>query len=291
MTPRIFDRSLLRLRRQRAMQRPLAGSDFLLRHVAADISLRLQPVQREFGLALDALSPTSQIADALRQSGKVSEVVRMDMALAAFHADQRLAVIGDDETPPFAPLTFNLIVSALSLQAVNDVPGALAQFRRMLKADGLFIAVTLGAATLGELRHALAQAESEMLGGVSPRVAPFVDVRDMGSLLQRAGFALPVCDSDTLTVRYPHMLALMADLRAMAATNILEERRRTSPGRRFFLRVAEIYAARFADPDGRIRASFELVWALGWAPHDSQQKPLKPGSAQMRLAEALKHSR
>ena len=291
MTPRIFDRSLLRLRRRRAMRRPSAGDDFLLRHVAADIALRLQPVQREFAWALDALSPTSHIADALHRSGKVGDVVRMDMAPAAFHADQRLAVIGDDETPPFAPQSFNLIVSALSLQAVNDVPGTLVQLRRMLKPDGLFIAVTLGAATLWELRQALTQAESEMLEGVSPRVAPFVDVRDMGSLLQRADFALPVCDSDILTVRYPHALALMADLRAMAATNILEERSRTALGKRFFLRVAEIYAARFSDTDGRVRASFELVWALGWAPHDSQQKPLKPGSAQRRLAEVLKHSR
>jgi hypothetical protein len=161
------------------------------------------------------------------------------------------------------------------------------QIRRALKPDGLFVAALLGGDTLNELRQSFAAAESDIEGGVSPRVAPFADLRELGALLQRAGFALPVADTDRLVVRYDSAFALMHDLRRMGATNALSARRRTPLRRATLMRMAEIYAQRFADPDGRIRASFEVVWLSGWAPHPDQQRPLKPGSAQARLADAL----
>ena len=197
------------------------------------------------------------------------------------------SVVVDPELLPFGPESFDLVVSALALQFVNDLPGTLIQIRRALAPDGLFLACLVGGRTLHELRAVLAQAEEEIAGGASPRVAPLGDLRDMGGLLQRAGFALPVTDVDAITVRYDHVFALMRDLRAMGATNALAQRVKTPSRRAMFLRAAEIYAQKFADPDGRIRATFEFVWLSGWAPHESQQKPLKPGSAKTRLADAL----
>jgi SAM-dependent methyltransferase len=196
-------------------------------------------------------------------------------------------VVVDEEALPFASGSLDLVVSALALQFINDLPGTLVQIRRALRPDGLFMAALIGGDSLAELREAFAQAESEIEGGASPRVAPFADVRELGGLLQRAGFALPVVDSDRLTVRYKTVLDLMRDLRRMGATNVLAERRRTSLKRTTLFRLAEIYAERFADVDGRLRATFEIAWLSGWAPHESQQKPLKPGSASQRLADAL----
>ena len=198
-----------------------------------------------------------------------------------------LRVAADEEALPFADGSLDLVVSALALQFVNDLPGTLIQIRRALKPDGLLLAALIGGDSLAELREAFAQAESEIEGGVSPRVAPFADLRELGALLQRAGFALPVVDSDRLTVRYQSVLDLMRDLRRMGATNVLNERRRTPLKRATLQRMAEIYARRFADADGRLRATFEIAWLSGWAPHESQQKPLKPGSAAQRLADAL----
>ncbi len=189
---------------------------------------------------------------------------------------------------PLADESVDLVISALSLHLTNDTPGAFVQVRRALKPDGLFLAALLGGDTLNELRASLLAAEAELSGGASPRVAPFADMRDIGSLLQRTGFALPVIDLDRLTVRYDTIFHLMRDLRAMGMTNMLDARSRRPATRRLFLRAGEIYAERFADPDGRLRATFDIVYVSGWRPHDSQQKPLKPGSAKMSLAEALK---
>ena len=180
-----------------------------------------------------------------------------------------------------------LAVSLLAFQEINDLPGLLLQFRRALKPDGLFLGAMAGGETLKELRESLLVAETELYGGAAPRIAPFTDVRDAGALLQRAGFALPVADVETLTVRYSDMFALMADLRAMGATNVLLDRSRRPAGRRLFARAAELYAERFSDADGRIRATFSIIWLSGWAPHGSQQKPLKPGSAQVSLTKIL----
>jgi SAM-dependent methyltransferase len=197
------------------------------------------------------------------------------------------AVAADEEALPFRDGSLDLVVSALALQFVNDLPGALIQVRRALKPDGLLLAALVGGESLAELREAIAAAESEIEGGISPRVAPFADVRELGALLQRAGFALPVVDNERLVVRYDSVFALMRDLRRMGATNVLHERRRRPLRRATLRRMTEIYAKRFSDADGRLRASFEIVWLSGWAPHESQQKPLKPGSATQRLADAL----
>jgi SAM-dependent methyltransferase len=278
--PQVFDRPLIR----RRLQRAVAGGyeSFLLDRVVADLEERLAPVLREFPLALDVGTPTPAAAAWLKASGRAGSLVRV-APLA-----EPGSILGDEEALPVAPERFDLAVSLLSLQAVNDLPGALVQIRRALKADGLFIGALLGGQTLVELRQAFTEAEAQIEGGVSPRIAPFADVRDVGGLLQRAGFALPVTDLEAVTVRYRDPFGLFRDLRGMGLTNPLVARRRTPLRRATLMRAAEIYAERFADPDGRLRATFEILWLLGWAPHESQQKPLRPGSAKMRLADALK---
>lgn len=271
--PTIFDRKLLHMRQQRA--RVLGAETFLIDRVADELGERLSVVLRLFERAVDLGTPTDAVRRVLTASGKAAVIVGADN------------IATDEEALPFADGSLDLVVSALSLQFVNDLPGTLIQIRRALMADGLLLAALIGGDSLIELREAFAEAESEIEGGVSPRVAPFADVRELGALLQRAGFALPVVDSDRLTVRYPTVFALMRDLRRMGATNIISERRRAPLRRATLQRMTEIYAQRFADSDGRLRATFEVVWLLGWAPHESQQKPLKPGSAVQRLADAL----
>ena len=277
--PDLFDRALLRRRLARAQR--LGFADFLVARAVEDLGDRLGAVLRAFPLALDLGTPTPAARAHLAAGGRVERVVR----LAPLPEPD--AVVGDLEALPFAGGRFDLVASVLALHAANDLPGALIQARRALRPDGLLVACLLGGATLSELRTAFAQAESEVEGGVSPRVAPFVEVRDLGGLLQRAGFALPVTDSERLTVRYADPFALMRDLRAMGLTNALSERRRTPLRRATLLRAAQIYAERFSDPDGRVRATFEILWASGWAPDASQPKPLAPGSAKARLADAL----
>ncbi len=282
--PAIFDRSLLRRRQQRA--RVLGAETFLIDRVAVELGERLSAVLRQFDRAVDLGTPTDAVRRVLMESGKVGTIVSATPGAAGFDASYS-RVATDEEALPFASGSLDLVVSALALQFVNDLPGTLIQVRRALKPDGLLLAALIGGDSLNELREAFAAAESEIEGGISPRVAPFADVRELGALLQRAGFALPVVDSDRLTVRYDTVFALMRDLRRMGATNVLDERRRTPLKRATLQRVAQIYAERFADADGRLRATFEIVWLSGWAPHESQQKPLKPGSATQRLADAL----
>lgn len=278
-SPLIFDRDLLRRRRKRALrQGPVT---FLLDRVADDFVERLSVVKRSFDIVADLGTPTAVLRDRMRESGLAQKVIAVD-ALAS------QGVVADEEALPFAEGSLDLVVSALALQWVNDLPGTLTQIRRALRPDGLFIAALLGGETLTELRQSFAAAEAEIESGLSPRVAPFGDVRELGGLLQRAGLALPVADVDRVTVRYATPFALMRDLRGMGATNAMVERRRTPLKRATLLRMAEIYADRFADPDGRLRASFDVVWLSGWAPHSSQQQPLKPGSAKARLADALR---
>jgi SAM-dependent methyltransferase len=276
----IFDRKLLRARRRRAER--FRASDFLIERVAEDIAERLSVVLRRFDVAVDLGTPGEAVRGALTATGKVGMVVAANP-----FASGPLAVAADEEALPFRDGAVDLVTSALSLQFVNDLPGALVQIARALRPDGLFLAALAGGETLTELRQAFAQAEAEIEDGISPRVAPFADLRDLGALLQRAGFALPVTDVDRITVRYASPLALMQDLRRMGATNVLAERRRKPLRRATLARMIEIYGERFADADGRIRATFEIVWLSGWAPHESQQQPLKPGSAQQRLADVL----
>jgi SAM-dependent methyltransferase len=280
---RLFDRKLVLERRKRAIA---AGpATFLLDRVAADLAERLSAVKRRFPLALDLVTPGNAVARALAASGQVDTVIAAEPLAPRRPAGLRVAT--DEETLPFANETLDLVVSALALQWTNDLPGALIQVRRALKPDGLFLAALVGGDSLSELREALAAAETEVEGGVSPRVAPFIDVRALGGLLQRAGFALPVVDVDRLTLRYGRLADLFRDLRRMGATNALLERRRAPLKRATLARAAAIYGDRFADTDGRLRATFDILWLSGWAPHESQQRPLKPGSAKMRLADAL----
>jgi SAM-dependent methyltransferase len=281
--PMIFDRALLRRRRRRAAA--LGPATFLLDRVAGDLAERLATVLRRFALAVDLGTPGEAVRNALTRLESVGRIVAADVMLDAARGE--IIVAADEEALPFGDATLDLVVSALALQFVNDLPGVLVQIRRALKPDGLFLAALLGGETLTELRQSFAEAESDIEGGVSPRVAPFADLRDLGALLQRAGFALPVTDVDRVTVRYDAVFGLMHDLRRMGATNALLARRRTPLKRATLQRMAEIYAQRFADDDGRLRATFEIIWLSGWAPHPDQQQPLKPGSAKARLADAL----
>jgi SAM-dependent methyltransferase len=292
MTPLIFDRLLVRTRRRRALA--LGPETFLIDRVAKEFADRLGVVLRRFDVAVDLGTPTEAVRAALARSSSVATMIAVDPLIHArpgVAVDEAntppLRVAADEEALPFAAGALDLVVSGLALQAVNDLPGVLVQIRRALKPDGLFLAALLGSDTLTELRQSFAAAESECEGGVSPRVVPFPDVREMGMLLQRAGFALPVADVDRVAARYTTPLALLHDLRRMGATNPLIERRRAPLRRTTLMRAIDIYAARFADPDGKVRASFDIIWLSGWAPHESQQQPLQPGSAKTRLADAL----
>lgn len=282
--PSLFDRKLLIARRQRAIR--LGAETFLLERVTQELAERLSVVKRRFSLALDLGTPGDALVSVLQKSGQIDRIIACE-PLADLRNAAVAGVVGDEEALSFGEEKFDLVVSALSLQWVNDLPGTLLQIRRALKPDGLALAALIGGETLKELRESLTAAELEIEGGVSPRVSPFVEVRSLGSLLQRAGFALPVVDVDRHVVRYGNLPALFRDLRRMGATNALAERSRKPLSRKTLGRAAEIYANRFADPDGRIRATFDVVWLSGWAPHESQQKPLKPGSAKTRLADAL----
>lgn len=280
----LFDPDLVTARKIRALDQYVDGADFMMERAVDDLAERLATVERKFAKAAAIGCLTGGAADILRRSGKVGEVVRIE-------AHERLLDEADlvirDEQLPLEPESIDLAVSLLTFQEVNDLPGMLIQIRRALRPDGLFLAALTGGGTLAELRESLLAAETELTGGAAPRIAPFVDVRDAGGLLQRAGLALPVADIETTTVRYTTMFGLMADLRAMGATNSLAERSRRPATRRFFARAAQIYAERFADPDGRVRATFSTVWLSGWAPHASQPKALRPGSAQISLTKVL----
>jgi len=270
--PNLFDRALLRTRQDRALR---AGpATFLLDRVAEDMQERLHAVLREFKSAADIGTAGDQVRSAL--AGRLGQLAWIDLPQT------------ESEPLPLLPEQFDLAISGLAFQFVNDLPGVLAQIRRALRPDGLLLAAMMGGDTLTELRQSFAAAEAELEGGVSPRVAPSADLRDVGTLLQRAGFALPVTDVDRIVVRYDSAFALMTDLRRMGATNILVERRRAPTRRATMLRMAQIYRERFADADGRIRATFDVIWLSGWAPHESQQKPLQPGSAKASLEAAVK---
>jgi SAM-dependent methyltransferase len=272
-TPVLFDRSLLLARQARALR--LGPATFLLDRVAEDMAERLSAVMRDFTDAADVWTP----GEGLRlPDARIKSLTRIAPADSL------------QEILPLGPQSLDLVVSALALQFVNDLPGVLAQVRRALRPDGLLLAALIGGDTLTELRQSFAAAEAECEGGVSPRVAPFADLRDVGGLLQRAGLALPVTDVDRIVVRYANAFALMQDLRRMGAGNVLIERRRTPSRRTTLLRMAEVYGQRFADSDGRIRATFDVIWLSGWAPHDSQPKPLKPGSAVASLEAAVKRT-
>lgn len=289
--PRLFDHALLNQRRDRAARMTAAGehnpATFLLEQVIEDLTLRLDVIQRRFATAACIGAQDGSLGRRLRASGRHDLVVDCDSA------DRMLALCGNpkvraaNDVLPFKTASIDLAISALSLQFVDDLPGTLVQIRHALRPDGLLLASIVGGDSLFELREAFLAAEAECEGGASPRVAPFADVQSLGGLLQRAGFALPVVDVDRITVTYADPIRLMHDLRAMGATNPLHDRSRKFLRRATVQRMMQIYADRFARPDGRISATFDIVTLTAWTPHESQQKPLRPGSATTRLADAL----
>jgi SAM-dependent methyltransferase len=284
----VFDRHAVRRHRARAAHAP-AGHDFLWREVAERLVDRLADTTRRFPTALDLGCHDGTLGRVLGANGPggIERLFACDLAPEMVRQAEHLGVAADEEALPFAPASFDLILSNLSLHWVNDLPGALIQARMALKPDGLFLASLLGGETLRELRASFLEAEAEIEGGASPRVSPFADVSDGGGLLQRAGFALPVVDRDEISVTYPNALALMRDLRAMGESNAVHARRRGFSRRATLLRAAELYHERFAAPDGRVPATFQAIYLTGWAPHEAQPRALRPGSASARLADAL----
>jgi SAM-dependent methyltransferase len=285
----VFDRRLVQRHRDRAAAK-LEGHDFLFREVAERLADRLDDVTRKFPLALDLGCHGGEIAAALRGRGGIETLVQCDLSAAMARraaANGIPTLAADEEALPFAPGSFDLVVSGLSLHWVNDLPGCLLQIRQCLKPDGLFLAAMLGGDTLYELRQSLMEAELAEAGGVSPRVSPFADLRDAGGLLQRAGFALPVIDGDRVTVSYPDVLKLMHDLRGMGEGNAVQARASRAVNHAIVARTDEIYRRRFGDAEGRLDATFQVIYLTAWAPAAGQQRALAPGSARTRLAEAL----
>jgi len=283
----LFDPQLIERHRERALQIGDQQAHFLLNIAADEIADRIAIVERHFDTAIELHGATGVTAQRVMETGKVGSMTRIETS-DEFLVGEPNSKISSLEDLGLEPASANLVISPLSLHLTNDTPGTLIQIRKALKPDGLFLAALPGSGTLQELRDVLLATEVELLGGASPRIIPFADVRDIGALLQRAGFALPVTDTETYTVRYDSIFPLMRDLRAMGMANPLMGRSRTPLTRHFFMRAAELYAERYSDPDGRIRATFSIIYMSGWAPHESQQKPLKPGSANVRLADALK---
>ena len=287
--PLIFDRAMHAGRLRRAAV-GFAGADFLKHRAADDLVARLEAVNRRFPIAVDLGARTGAFGRALAASDaaqKIDHLIETDLAEVMLRRPSGARLVVDEERLPFAEAATDLVVSSLALHWINDLIGTLIQIRRALKPDGLMILSILGGATLTELRHCLLTAEAEIRGGAGPRVSPFVDAADGADLLGRAGFALPVVDTDKLTVRYDHPLKLLADLRAMGETDALVDRPALPLTKGLLARTCELYAQSFAGPDGRIPATFEIITLTGWAPHPDQQQPLRPGSAKARLADAL----
>jgi SAM-dependent methyltransferase len=282
----IFDRDVLLRRRERHAD-DAGRHDFLLARVGDDFAERLSLIKRRFPLAANVGAHHGLLSHRLAGAGGIEHIVNAERSLQLLRQCPGRRVVADEEALPFAEASLDLVVSGLALHLVNDLPGALVQIRRALRPDGLLLAALLGGTTLTELRQSWLAAEAEITGGASPRVAPFADARELGALLQRAGFALPVVDSESVTVTYASPLALMHELRAMGASNMLIARRRSPVTRGLLMRAAEIYAERFGIAGGRVRATFEILTLTAWAPDESQPKPLRPGSAKARLADAL----
>lgn len=294
----VFDRGAVLRHRERAAP-DFESHAFLLREVAERLADRLDDLRRTFPLALDLGAHDGGLGEVLGRRGGIETLIQVERApamAARAGARGRPTVIADEDALPFGGTPdgprfdgprFDLAMSVLSLHWVNDLPGCLLQIRQALKPDGLFLGAFFGGETLRELRAVLMEAELEVEGGAGPRVSPFVDLRDAGALLQRAGFALPVADLDSITVTYPDALALMRELRGMGETNAVRDRRKGLTRPATLLRAAALYEERFGDGDGRIPATFQVVFLTAWAPDASQQQPLRPGSAKTRLAEAL----
>lgn len=286
--PRLFDRQLLARRRNRAAPK-LADYNFLVRRAFEDMCDRVDSITRDFDRAA-ILGGGPGLVDELGShpaAAKIGWLTQSDLAGDVAASLDGPALCLDEEALPFAEESLDLVLAPWGLHWTNDLPGALVQINHALKPDGFFAAALLGGSTLTELRQCLMTAESELTGGAAARVSPYAGTFDMAALLQRAGFAMPVADVDRVTVRYDNAFALMNDLRGMGETSILADRPQKPASRALFVRTAQLYAEKFADPNGRIRASFDIIHAAGWAPHPDQPKPKRPGSATHRLADAL----
>lgn len=294
--PQLFDRARVARNRDRASFR-YRHYAFLKARESTQLLERLGDSPRNFEHALDLWAHDGQASEALLGNGNVAQVTAIEPSprmIEALKRKQIPAILAEDEALPFAPASFDLVTSVLSLHWANDLPGMLKKIKTVLRPDGLFLACLFGGGTLRELRTALIEAETELIGGVSPRLSPLPSLQDMAGLLQRAGFALPVADIDHVTVRYEHPMRLLQDLKGMgeqAAFSRHSGQTRRPLSRRILARMAEIYCERFSDPDGRVRASFEVVWLSGWAPAPGQPKPLKPGSGQHSLAAAVRSTK
>jgi NADH dehydrogenase [ubiquinone] 1 alpha subcomplex assembly factor 5 len=289
--PKIFDRALLRRRRGRVARIADPKRDFLFAESGERMLDRLDDVRRRFPLALDLGSRDGVLGRLLQGRGGIETLIQGDLSLGLVRQAGGRVLQLDEEALPFAPESFDLVLANLSLHWTNDLPGALTQIRHVLKPDGLFLGVLFGAGTLAELRTVLMEAEIAETGGASARVSPFADLRDAAGLMQRAGFALPVADVETVTVTYAGLMPLLADLRAMGEANILDARLRRPTRRAVIARAAALYQEKFAMPDGRIPASFRLIFLTGWAPHESQQQPARRGSGTINLGEVLRPAR
>jgi NADH dehydrogenase [ubiquinone] 1 alpha subcomplex assembly factor 5 len=283
----VFDRRSVRAHRDRAAPN-LAAHDYLFAEVADRLAERLDDMRRSFPLAV-ALGARGDLAGRLAGRSRIETVVMADLSPRLLAAGRKGVpqVACDEEALPFAPASLDLVAGCLTLHWVNDLPGALVQIRRALKPDGLFLAALFGGDTLFELRRAFLEAEAAEEGGASPRTSPATELADAASLLQRAGFALPVADIDTITVTQPDAFALMRDLRGMGESGASHARRKSFTRRATLFAAAERYRALHGDAQGRVPATFQVIFLTGWSPHAAQPKPLRPGAAQARLADAL----
>lgn len=284
---RIFDRALVRRRRER-FARELAGHDFLVREVAERLVDRLEDIRRPCGRTLCLGGPASLVAPMLAGRFGIERLVVADRVAGMLAGSGGSAVVLDEEAVPFGPDSFDAVLGLMTLHWVNDLPGTLVQLRGCLAPDGLLLLACPGGETLQELRQALTEAELACEGGASPRVSPFADVRDAGSLLQRAGFALPVVDVDRVTVSYGDAFRLMRDLGRMGESNALLQRRPGPLRRATVAQACRIYQERFGDAEGRVSATFDILFLTAWKPHESQPKPLPRGSGRISLAEVLR---
>jgi SAM-dependent methyltransferase len=283
--PQIFNRRHLRYHRDRASS---YFDDFLIKEIADRLVERLNVVKRSFAVGIDLGCHTGQMADALEKSlQRPAFLVECDLSYLMLSKSQQAAVNVDEEFLPFAANSLDVVISCLSLHWVNDLPGTLAQIHSCLKPDGLFLAALFGGETLKELRECLAESELALIGGIHPRISPFINVRDAGYLLQRAGFSLPVADYEKIMISYPSPMALLRDIKSMGQTNILYDRQATLTGKALFAGMADLYQQKYGDSFGRIPATVDVIYLSGWKPHPSQPKALRPGSAQHRLAQAL----
>jgi len=288
--PKLFDYKRQHAIEARAADMQKSDTDFLCIEAAQTIAERLEVTNRDFTYATDIFSTFNCMIPHLQTSAKIKNIISInsinDSRGLADTNNNQTYIQAERDVLPLKENSVNLVTSVFGLHRANDLLGSLIQIKQALVDDGLFMACIPGERTLSELRHAMLEAESQISNTASLRIDPFAEVRQAGGLLQRAGFALPVVDSEILTVRYSSLKSLIEDIRGMGATSAFYNKPNPAP-RDLFRITEEIYRQKFSDPDGKIRASVEIIYLSGWKPHHSQQKPLKPGSAKQKLSDFL----